>query len=195
MSRRDRALSIGRRLLGALRGGSAPDTPAPAAPAPRPRAEPAATPAPTADDGLVRVGDLWAVRAALEPNGKVLVVNHWATWCDGCVEELEALVRLHATWGARAPFVGISWERFQGHADRDAAVAAVRGALAEHGLRWPQIVFDGEPDDLFRGLELEDHVIPQTFVLHGEGEIAWRHTGPLGAGEVAGLEQALKKLV
>ena len=42
--------------------------------------------------GCVPAG-LEETRALLQPSGKSLVINHWATWCEPCVDELPRLVR------------------------------------------------------------------------------------------------------
>ena len=41
------------------------------------------------------------------------VVNHWATWCDPCVEELDILASIQSHIGADK-MLGINWDLFQG---------------------------------------------------------------------------------
>ena len=45
--------------------------------------------------GCVPAG-LEEARALLRPSGRSLVINHWATWCEPCVDELPRLVRAAA---------------------------------------------------------------------------------------------------
>ena len=132
-------------------------------------------------------GDLWAVRAACAPDGRLKLVNHWATWCDGCVEELPDLVRLHRDFGDRVDFVSVSWEAFSLHDSVGAAVAATEGACRESGIAWPNVVFDGTPEELFSGLELPDDKIPQTAVLDAAGRVVFSQVGPVTYADLASI--------
>jgi thiol-disulfide isomerase/thioredoxin len=134
---------------------------------------------------MVIIGDLWVVRAALEPNGRPKLVNHWATWCGGCVDELPDLLRAHREFGHRVDFVSIAWEAFSLHEDVGAARAAIEGACNEFGITWPNYVFDGTPEELFEGLELPDDKIPQTVVLDGDGRLKFTCVGPVRYDELA----------
>ena len=58
----------------------------------------------------------------LQSPPRLLLVNHWATWCEGCVEELPLLVDLYKKWSEHVDFVGVSWEAFQG----DSGVSVLR---------------------------------------------------------------------
>src|SRR6185295_11644615 len=50
-------------------------------------------------------------RSLGEFQGKVVVLNFWATWCAPCREEMPAFERLQAKWGGRGvQFVGVSAE-------------------------------------------------------------------------------------
>lgn len=41
-------------------------------------------------------------------DGKILVINYWATWCPPCIEEMPAFSRLHQKFSANGvQFVGI----------------------------------------------------------------------------------------
>lgn len=124
--------------------------------------------------------DLGALRRALTPTGRPLIVNHWATWCPPCVDELPLLVEAARRVEGRADLIGISWDLFERHGEspEDAAreVAAFAGSS---GLAYRSLVFTGSPDELFDGLSLEFRMIPQTFVLDASGETL-RHV----AGEI-----------
>ena len=48
------------------------------------------------------------LRKAITPNGKPLLVNFWATWCDPCREEFPDLVKLDAEYKGKIDFITIS---------------------------------------------------------------------------------------
>ena len=52
--------------------------------------------------------DETGIKAALKPNGKPLLVNFWATWCDPCREEFPDLVRIDAEYKGKIDFITIS---------------------------------------------------------------------------------------
>ena len=194
MSRRER---IRARVSAAARrwwAGVTDDAPvAPAAPGfptvtppPPAAAEPAAS--------FAEAADLWAIRFAVDPQGRPLLVNHWATWCDGCLEEIPALVALHRTWGDRIPFIGVGWELLSG-GEVGPAVEAVSAAHRDHGMPWRTLVYTGTAEDLFSGLELTAEQIPQTFVFDGDGNVRFWHLGALGEREVEAIEGLLATLV
>jgi len=52
--------------------------------------------------------DLENLKIVLKPNGKPLLVNFWATWCDPCREEFPDLVKLHVKYRDRIDFATVS---------------------------------------------------------------------------------------
>jgi peroxiredoxin len=93
--------------------------------------------------------------------GKVALVAVWATWCEACLGELEALGRLSDRAGAR------------GAAVVAVAVGEKRGTVAEfvarRGLRYPQLV-----DEEFRLADaLGQSRVPATLVVDGAGHIVF----------------------
>jgi thiol-disulfide isomerase/thioredoxin len=70
----------------------------------------APTPKPTPNANLPKVAqiDESSIKTALKPNGKPLLVNFWATWCDPCREEFPDLVRLDAEYKGKIDFITIS---------------------------------------------------------------------------------------
>lgn len=178
MRRRDRIFGLGKSLFEVVRGAKPPPD---VAPVETTAAARAAYQPPKRDDAESRVdtGDVWAVRYAIDPQGIPLLVNHWATWCDGCLEEMPLLVRLYKAHGERVRFQGVAWEGFTSPHDVDGQRAAVDASAREFGAAWRHMLYTGTPDELFAGLLLADTVIPQTQVLDGEGKVLFAKTGAL----------------
>jgi peroxiredoxin len=115
--------------------------------------------------------------------GRVALVSLWATWCDGCQREIEALNRLD---GSTQDGTG---ER------RDAVVigvavgeprAEVAAFVNRHGLRYTQLV-----DEDFRFADaLGERHVPATLVLDRSGRIVYRGDAFDSAG-LAAMRDAL----
>jgi thiol-disulfide isomerase/thioredoxin len=52
--------------------------------------------------------DIEGLKPLLKPNGKPLLINFWATWCDPCREEFPDLVKISDEFGGRVDFVTVS---------------------------------------------------------------------------------------
>ena len=96
-------------------------------------------------------------------HGHAALVNLWATWCDGCQREVDALNRLEASTGTRfdAVVVGV-------------AVGEPRAKVAafahSRGLRYVQLV-----DEEFRFVDaLGERRVPTTLVIDRTGRIIYR---------------------
>lgn len=49
-----------------------------------------------------------ALKQLLKPNGKPLLVNFWATWCDPCRDEFPDLVKLDQEYKGKIDFITVS---------------------------------------------------------------------------------------
>jgi thiol-disulfide isomerase/thioredoxin len=56
---------------------------------------------------VVRIGDA-EIAKVLKPNGRPLLVNFWATWCEPCREEFPDLVKIDADYKGKIDVVTIS---------------------------------------------------------------------------------------
>lgn len=163
---------------------------APQAGAPAAFSNEASTPRPV--EGC-RPVDLAGLRRALAPNGKPLVVNHWASWCDPCVDELPRLVRAAAGVADIGEFMGLSWDLFD-HPGDPTVVAAKVAAFADNaGVGYPSVLFVGEPNELFEALGLDSQLIPQTVVYAPDGSVAWKKNGVIEHDDVFPLIAAVKR--
>lgn len=99
--------------------------------------------------------------------GRPVVVNFWASWCLGCIEEHPALVR--------------AWRRFEGQDVMMVGVvyqdspANARRYIDRHGGGWPQLVDPGSRTAIDYGV----YGIPETFFVGRDGVIAHKHIGPV----------------
>ncbi len=63
--------------------------------------------------------------------GKLLVLNLWATWCEGCVEELQSLVAFHQEFASQGVVVlGVSMDRNEARYRR--FLQEISGWLSNH---------------------------------------------------------------
>jgi len=109
-----------------------------------------------------------ASRSLGEFQGKVLVLNFWATWCAPCREEMPAFSRLQAAWAARnVQFVGLSSED-------PPKVAAFARSL---GVTYPLWVGGDEVEELSRRLGNVTGALPHTLVLDRSGRVVAAKVG------------------
>ena len=99
--------------------------------------------------------------------GQVSVVNFWASWCVPCVQEHPLLVALKERTSVR--LYGVNY--------KDQAAAA-RRFLGRYGNPFSAVGVDG---DGRAAIEWGVYGMPETFVVDGEGRIAYKHVGPISA--------------
>lgn len=99
--------------------------------------------------------------------GKVWVLNVWASWCGGCRQEHPLLVRFAEA--GLAPLVGLDY--------KDARPDAL-GFLARHGDPYGVSAFDA---DGRVGIDYGVYGVPETYVIDRAGVIRHKHIGPVSA--------------
>lgn len=150
--------------------------------------EPSQAPAPAERPSLSGCTPMDAaeVKALLGPASQTRIVNHWATWCDPCIEELPVLVDLHRRLGGNVELLGVSWDLFEG--GTIAATAEKVSAFAnEHGLTWDTALVTTPPESFFGALDIDWKRIPQTWIIDPSGRIVRRIEGVLDAGAADAL--------
>src|SRR3989441_6090068 len=100
----------------------------------------------------IEFADLDRIHAILATlRGRPVFVNFWATWCVPCVEELPDLAALSREDAARrVEFVGVSldaWVTGNGSETEE----KVKRALAEAGVGYPNLIYQGDQDPLLEG--------------------------------------------
>ena len=142
-------------------------------------------------EGCVPV-DIAGLRAAISPGDRPLIVNHWATWCDPCVDELPRLVRAAAGLGNTAEFIGVSWDLFDHPGKPEKIAAKVASFAASSGVGFASVLFTGTPAELFAACGLDVELVPQTLVLATDGRVLWHKKGILIDDDVFPLIAAAK---
>lgn len=98
--------------------------------------------------------------------GRVAVVNFWATWCPPCRIEIPALQALREDFSEdELAIVGISTDV--------AGAAEVRAFMAERGVTYDLAMADGGIRRAFGGVS----ALPTTFILDREGVVRHRVLG------------------
>jgi thiol-disulfide isomerase/thioredoxin len=114
--------------------------------------------------------------------GKLLVVNFWATWCAPCREEMPAFRRLQERWAGRnVQFVGLANEE----------PLRVERFGRDLGINYPLLVGGDEVEELSKRLGNRLGVLPYTVILDGQGRIIETRVGPYTESM---LENRLKSL-
>lgn len=108
--------------------------------------------------------------------GRLLVLNFWATWCAPCREEMPAFSRLSQRWAGRGvQFVGLSSE----------APEVVARFAREVPVAYPLWTGD-EADPLGRRLGNRLGVLPYTAILDPSGKVLEVRVGPYTEAELDG---------
>ena len=121
--------------------------------------------------------------SAADLDGKVFLVNFWATWCKPCVEEMPMLSRLQdelSSQGFRV--VGIALDE----PERAARFAS------EMGLSYPVLL--GEADVVVTGRRWgnDSGMLPYSVLVDAHGVVQWIKLGALEASE---LERRVRNLL
>ena len=115
-------------------------------------------------------------------NGKVTVVDFWATWCAPC---RASMPRVQKLWQEYKPS-GVelySVDTDDASPDREAQVSEF---MLQNRLTFPVVLDDGTAERAFAIASL-----PTMLLLDKEGKVVWSHVGALNASGEGDLKVAL----
>jgi peroxiredoxin len=114
--------------------------------------------------------------------GRVVLLNVWATWCGPCREEIPALQELYELHNERGfDVVGVS-------IDGRGQDTAIRNFAESYGVTYP---LWHDPDD-YISTRYRLVGVPATFLIDRGGVIRWFHLGPVEVDD-ARLNEALER--
>jgi peroxiredoxin len=100
-----------------------------------------------------------------EFEGKVVVVDFWATWCQTCVQELPAFTALQEKYGKEGLVViGIALDEL--------GAQSVKPFIRQHGVNFTVLAGDTSVQLAFGGLD----GLPTTFIFDRDGKIVSKHS-------------------
>ncbi|HKP70905.1 MAG TPA: TlpA disulfide reductase family protein [Pyrinomonadaceae bacterium] len=113
------------------------------------------------------------LKKAITPNGKPLLVNFWATWCDPCREEFPDLVKLDGEYKGKIDFITISLDDLV-EINRD-----VPKFLVDMRADMPAFLLKAEDDDAAIALVSKNFVgaLPFTILYKPDGTESYFRQG------------------
>ena len=126
--------------------------------------------------------------SASDYDGKVLIVDFWATWCPPCRKEVPGFIQLQKNYGDKGLVVlGFSFDRDPATHDQ---------WIKEQGVNYLSIFMGNEAGkpvvDEFQKLIGEISGIPTTLVIDRKGKIVYKH---VGYGSPEDFEKVFKPLL
>jgi peroxiredoxin len=120
------------------------------------------------------------VVTAADFNGRVLLLNFWATWCEPCLREMPMLVELQAQYGAQGlRVVGVAVD------DPKSAMDFTR----EYGITYPILVGMGDVMAMNVAFGNTDGVLPYSVLVDREGIVRWQYVGEIPRSDITALLQ------
>ena len=107
--------------------------------------------------------------------GKVLVVNFWASWCPPCVEEMPTLDKLQAEFkGQNVLFVGIGID----------SPSNIRQFLEMTPVSYPIVIGGLEGSNLSKQMGNSQGALPYTIIINSQGKSTSSKLGKISEEEL-----------
>ncbi len=116
----------------------------------------------TDKDGVLRNSSEW--------DGKILVLNFWATWCPPCKKEIPEFIRLQSEFTDHGvQFIGIALQKAE----------EVQDFVREIGINYPILTGELDVIDLATKLGNRTGALPYTVVVDKNRKITLVHRGAI----------------
>lgn len=122
------------------------------------------------------------LRSVSEWDGRILVLNFWATWCTPCKEEIPEFVELQEKYrDAGVTFMGVALDQRE----------PVRAFVERYDVNYPVLI--GEQAAIAAAKDYGNHIgaLPYTVFIDRDGRVAHVHRGRLPLEEAEALLRGL----
>jgi len=132
--------------------------------------------------------DAAGLKGLLKTNGKPLLVNFWATWCEPCREEFPDLVKIDADYGEKIDFITVSID------DVEELNSGVPKFLTEMKAEMPAFLLVTQNEDAVIASISKDWQggLPFTILYDADGKIVYSRMGKV---KIDVLRAAIEKLL
>jgi thiol-disulfide isomerase/thioredoxin len=113
--------------------------------------------------------------------GKIRVINFWATWCPPCRKEIPELVALQAQYPDELVVIGVAID------DQEAIVDFLKTTT----INYPVLLGDSQCIGLSRQLGNSKEVIPFTVIADQQGKIVFSQVGEFAGDKVKAVLEPL----
>jgi TonB family protein len=171
----------GAKEVAELRSSSGPVvTPRPAAPRP---AAPSSSAFVGKDAIAFALKDLDGNQVDLQAlNGKVVLLDFWASWCGPCVAEMPHIEKLHKDFKDQGLVVlGVNYNE---------ELEVARAFIERKGYTFTNLLDEGRETSMRYGVS----AIPQVFIIDRDGKIKW-HARGYSSGKEIELRSAVEKIL
>jgi len=119
-----------------------------------------------------------------EWQGKILVINFWATWCPPCIKEIPEFIALQQAYADKnVVFIGIAID------DHD----AVSKFITNKPINYPILLANEDGVALSRKLGNLAEALPFTIVVDQQSHIVSQHPGEFSKQQLQGIIDTLVK--
>ena len=123
-------------------------------------------------------------RKASEWQGKILIINFWATWCPPCRKEIPEFIALQEQYADKGvQFIGIAIE------DRE----PVSQYLKSIKINYPILIGEDKGIELSQQLGNIINAVPFTVVVNPHGQIIHRQPGEFSRDQILAIIRPLMK--
>jgi thiol-disulfide isomerase/thioredoxin len=110
-----------------------------------------------------------------EWQGKIRIINFWATWCPPCIKEIPEFINMQKQYGEKGvQFVGIAIE------DRE----PVAEYLKSIAINYPILIGGDDAVALSQQMGNSINAVPFTVVVNREGQIIHRQPGAFSGEQI-----------
>jgi thiol-disulfide isomerase/thioredoxin len=110
------------------------------------------------------------IHANSEWDGKIVIVNFWATWCPPCLKEIPMFIKLQEKYAERdLQLVGIAIDN----------IHAVQGIADKMGINYPILVGDQKAISIARSFGNYLGALPFTVIVDTQGYIVLQEIGEM----------------